>query len=124
MRKIFTLTLFALTLIFLGGNLTSCDKNEDTLARITVLDANGLPVSGALVNVIGRGSDGEDGGRIDMESTTGSDGVATFNFNELFKRGQAGFAVLDIEVQKDAMIGTGIIKVEENITNESTVSIQ
>jgi len=124
MKKLFTLTLFALALIFIGGNLTSCDKQEDTIAKITVLDANGLPVNGANVNIIGRGSDGEDGGRIDMESVTGADGVATFNFNDLFKRGQAGFAVLDIEVESGGLTGTGIIKVEENLTNEATVSIQ
>lgn len=124
MKKIFTLSLFALALIFIGGNLTSCDKQEDTIAKITILDASGLPVGGATVRVIGRGSDGTDGGRIDLESTTGADGVATFNFNDLFKRGQAGFAVLDIEADKGALVGTGIIKVEENTTNEATVTVQ
>jgi hypothetical protein len=59
-----------------------------------------------------------------MESVTGGDGVATFNFNDLFKRGQAGFAVLDIEVESGSLMGTGIIKVEENKTNEATVSVQ
>lgn len=124
MKKIFTLTLFALALIFVGGNLTSCDKQEDTLAVITVLDSAGLPINGATVRVVGRGSDGSEPGRIDLESTTGADGKATFNFNDLFKRGQAGFAVLDIEVAKGALVGTGIIKVEENLTNEATVTIQ
>lgn len=123
MKKIFTLTLFALALIFISG-VTSCDKKGDTIAQITVVDANNLPVGGALVNLIGRGSDGSDGGRIDVEVTTDASGVATFNFNDLFKRGQAGFAVLDIEVSKGSLSGTGIIKVEENVTNEATVTVQ
>jgi len=124
MKKFFTLTLFAAALVFMMNGLTSCDKQEDTIAKITVLDASNLPVGGATVRVIGRGSDGTDGGRIDMETTTDASGVATFNFNDLFKRGQAGFAVLDIEVDKGALTGTGIIKVEENTTNEATVTVQ
>ena len=40
-----------------------------------------------------------DSARIDKTSTTGGGGTAIFNFNELYKSGQAGFAVLDIYVQ-------------------------
>jgi hypothetical protein len=124
MKKIFTLTLFALALTFIVGGVTSCDKQEDTIAKITIVDASNLPVGGAVVRLVGRGSDGTDGGRIDVEATTDASGVATFNFNDLFKRGQAGFAVLDIEADKGFLVGTGIIKVEENMTNEATVTVQ
>jgi hypothetical protein len=88
------------------------------------VDANNLPVGGATVRLIGRGSDGSEPGRIDVESTTDASGVATFNFNDLFKRGSAGFAVLDVEVTDGALSGTGIIKVEEETTNEATVTVQ
>lgn len=124
MKKFFTLTLFTLAVVFAAVNLTSCDKKGDTIAKITVVDVNNLPVGGATVRLIGRGSDGADGGRIDVESTTDASGIATFNFNDYFERGQAGFAVLDIEVDKGALTGTGIIKVEEIVTNEATVTIQ
>jgi hypothetical protein len=124
MKKFFTLTLFAASLIFLSGMFSSCGKSEDTIARITVVDANNLPVGGATVRLIGRGSDGSEPGRIDVESTTDASGVATFNFNDLFKRGSAGFAVLDVEVTDGALSGTGIIKVEEETTNEATVTVQ
>lgn len=124
MKKFFTLTLFALTLMVITGNLTSCGKSGDTISKITVVDANNLPVGGATVRVVGRDSNGDEGGRIDMESTTDASGVATFNFNDLFKRGAAGFAVLDIEVTSSAGSGTGIIKVEEETTSEATVTVQ
>lgn len=123
MKKIFTLTLFALALIFMSG-ITSCDKKGDTIAQITVVDASNLPVGGAEVRLVGRDSQGNEGGRIDVTATTDASGVATFNFNDLFKRGQAGFAVLDIEVTKAALSGTGIIKVEETVTNTATVTVQ
>ena len=53
-------------------------------------------------------------------STTGGGGTATFNFNELYKSGQAGFAVLDIYV---GGVLVGIIKIEEEKTSEETVII-
>lgn len=124
MKKFFTLALFSALVILAGSNMSSCSKAEDTIARITVVDANNLPVGGATVRVVGRDSDGNEPGRIDMESTTDASGIATFNFNDLFKRGAAGFAVLDVEVSKDALTGTGIIKVEEETTNEATVTVQ
>lgn len=121
MKKSILLVLFALVANF---GLDSCSKPKDTVAIITIVDANGDPVAGALVHLIGYDSTGAEGGRIDVEATSDASGKATFNFNDLYKRGSAGFAVLEIEVSKDAMVGTGIIKVEEEKTNETTVTIQ
>lgn len=121
MKKILLLALFALMANF---TFQSCGKPKDTVAIVTVVDVNGAPVAGALVHLIGYDSMGNEGGRIDVEATTDASGKATFNFNDLYKRGSAGFAVLEIEASKAAMLGDGIIKVEEEKTNEATVTIQ
>lgn len=121
MKKTLLLSLLAVLVVY---GFQSCGKPKDTIAIITVVDVNNAPVAGALVNLIGYDSQGQEGGRINVEATTDPNGKATFNFNDLYKRGSAGFAVLEIEVSSGSMVGTGIIKVEEEKTNESTVTIQ
>lgn len=105
-------------------SLTSCGKSGDTLATIKVLDVNNQPVAGALVKVKGYDSNGVNPGNLDRETTSDGNGNAVFNFNDMYKRGSAGFAVLEIEASKAGMLGTGIIKVEDQVNNEATVSIQ
>ena len=61
-----------------------------------------------------------DSARIDEVATTGGGGTASFNFNELYKSGQAGFAVLDIYIGGNVV---GIIKIEEETISEETVII-
>jgi hypothetical protein len=109
--------LFA-ALIVLVFSFTSCYKKKSTIANITVMNANNDPVVGAEVRLFYGVS--ADSARIDELGTTGGDGIATFNFNELYKSGQAGFAVLDIYVQG---VLVGIIKIEEETISEETVSI-
>jgi hypothetical protein len=57
-------------------------------------------------------------------SYTNVEGMATFNYNDIYQLGQAGVAVLDIKAQKLNKIGQGIIKIEAETTNEETVFIQ
>ena len=110
-------TFLFTALIVLVFSFTSCYKKKDTIANITVIHANGMvPWAGAEVRLFYGVS--ADSARIDKTATTGGGGTATFNFNELYKSGQAGFAVLDIYVQ-GALVG--IIKIEEEKTSEETV---
>jgi hypothetical protein len=51
-------------------------------------------------------------------------GEAIFNFNEVYQLGQAGVAVLDIEVEKGLLTGQGIIKIEAETTSEQIIFIQ
>ncbi len=104
--------------------VVSCGKPADTTAVVKVITRGGAPVSGATVHVIGVDSYGNNGGRIDHTSTTDANGNATFNFNDLYKRGQAGFAVLEVRASKDTLIGEGIIKVEEEKKNEAQITLQ
>ena len=105
-------------LIFSILVFSSCYKKKDTIARVTVLDSTGVPVGGAEVKLYYDGGDRED-----LEQTTSTDasGTATFNYNNLYESGQAGFAILDIDVNDITKVG--IIKIEEEAATEETVSI-
>ncbi len=61
---------------------------------------------------------------LEKEGTTGINGVIRFNFNDTYHLGQAGVAVLNIEVEKGSLDGRGIIKVEQETTSKKTVFIQ
>lgn len=117
--------------IFAFGLITvmafSCRKEKETIARITVKDTSGAVVSGALVRL-----DGESVAPTNQNSTnivrhdsayTNSSGVAVFDYTDVFNLGQAGFAVLNISAEKDALFGDGIIKVEAEETSSETVYI-
>lgn len=117
MRKLLFAGVIAMT-------LAACGKKGDTLATIKVLDANNNPVAGALVQVKGYDSNGVNPGNLDRQTTSDGNGNAVFNFNDQYKRGSAGFAVLEITASKTGMTGTGIIKVDDQVNNEATVTIQ
>lgn len=119
--------LFATTLIFiLGAGLSSCNKEKDTKAVILVQDTTGAPVAGAYVKLFANPMQPlqADFSRLTKEGNTGSDGRITFDYTEFYKRGQAGFAVLDITASKDTLTGEGIIRIEEEQTNEETITLK
>ena len=62
--------------------------------------------------------------RFDTTQVTSDEGFVSFNFSDWYVGGQAGFAVLDIEVTKGALTGSGLIKIEEMETNSETVIVQ
>ena len=107
------LLVVILTLVF---SVTSCYKKKDTIAKVTVLDSANSPVGNAEVRLFYGVH--ADSARIDQTASTDGGGLATFNFNELYKSGQAGFAVLDVYVNG---IVSGIIKIEEETTSEETI---
>lgn len=106
--------------------LSSCKKDEETIATVLVLNEDGVPVPGATVRLYGAPS--EDCVnceiRFDTTAVTNGTGQVTFNFSDFYKAGQAGFAVLDIEATKGSLYGTGIIKIEEETTSEESVTIE
>ena len=109
-------TFLFMALFFLAFSINSCYKKKDTIANVTVMNSNDEAVSGVEVRLFYAVSG--DSARIDETSTTGGGGTATFNFNELYQSGQAGFAVLDIYVQG---VIVGIIKIEEEKTTAETI---
>ena len=97
----------------------SCYKPKSTIATITVLnDSNNSPVRGATVRLFYDDPTGINTSIINEQNTTSDEGVVNFDFSEYYKDGQAGFAVLDIEVNN---VFVGVIQVEERATTEKTI---
>ncbi len=121
-KRFLTLGFFALLSVV---TIVGCRKKADTIAEITVLDANNQAVSGARVVIYSQSTTNQPANVVLYDTTTtNSAGVAIFNFNDVYQLGQAGVAVLNIDVQKDALTGQGIIKVEQEVTSEETVFVQ
>lgn len=125
MRNVsFSLALMASMAVL---SLSSCHEVEETIANVVVLNDLGAPVQGASVRLFAFGSVDEDfvgEPRFDTTAVSNAAGQVSFNFSSFYVEGQAGFAVLDIEASKAALFGTGLIKVEEGMTNEATVYIE
>ena len=121
MKKILIFGLAASSLI----SLSACRKKMDTAAHIYVKDETNASVSNAMVVLYGTNTQ-ETPQQVAVFDTayTNANGLATFNYNELYQLGQAGVAVLDIKAQKGNKIGQGIIKIEAEKVNEETVFIQ
>ena len=125
MKLILTRGFFAAVLLLgMAVSMSSCYKVKDSVAKVTVLDANGNPVANAEVVLRPEASDPLETRTFkwtDVTATTDAAGVATFNFNEDFEAGMAGLLVLTIDVPPYTSVG--IIKVEEQVTNEKTVEL-
>lgn len=137
MRNLLIATLLAVLTI----SITGCRKEKETTATIIVVNAAGETVPNVFVRVYcpsatcGNGTLDES---MDRNDETGSNGKAKFNYTEAYKLGQAGFAVLDVEVfLTDADLqarianpgsttpeASGVVKIEEEQENEQTVVCQ
>ena len=115
--------IIAMFIAFLTVVLFSCRKESPTIAIITVVDTSGTIFPNAMVRLYPTPSvSPHPGVTIDDTLYTDASGQAKFDYTDRFNLGQAGFAVLDIEVRfADTLYGTGIIKVEAEATSEETV---
>ena len=121
MKKILFFVLAATSLV----SLSACRKKMDTVAHIYVKDETNASVSNAMVVLYGTNTQQTPQQVAVFDPAyTNANGLATFNYNELYQLGQAGVAVLDIKAQKGNKIGQGIIKIEAEKVNEETVFIQ
>jgi hypothetical protein len=121
MKKILLFAVAATSLV----SLSACRKKMDTVAHIYVKDETNASVSNAMVVLYGTNTQ-QTPQQVAVYDTayTNANGLATFNYNELYQLGQAGVAVLDIKAQKGNKTGQGIIKIEAEKVNEETVFIQ
>ena len=127
MNKLFSTAIFAVAIAGMGVVFSSsgCRKKKDTIAKIYVRDTMNAPVIGARVVLKGESTVTPSPPVVLFDTTTtNGSGEAIFNFNDVYQLGQAGVAVLNIEAEKDALSGQGIIKVEQETTSEETVFIQ
>ena len=119
-------SLFFLSLVALLGvvSVSGCRKKKDTLAHIYVKSNTNEFVDNAMVVLYGTNTAGTPQQVVVFDTSyTNVEGLATFNFNEIYQLGQAGVAVLDIKAQKLNQVGIGIIKIEAEKLNEETVVI-
>ncbi len=120
-KIIFFCALFIVVSVAVSG----CRKKKDTIANIYVKDDNNLLVDQAMVVLYGTNTAGTPQQVAVFDTAyTNIEGMATFNYNDIYQLGQAGVAVLDIKAQKLNKIRQGIIKIEAETTNEETVFIQ
>jgi len=122
MKTVFRNSILLIGLISIMTMITSCYKEKETTAVVTVLDVAEAPVPGAEVKLYYKYASDSLGTdlRLDKTATTDASGKANFNYTDEFKSGQAGLSVLDIEVDGAIL---GIIKIEEEVQNEETVNI-
>jgi len=127
MNRLFPTFTLAAIMIF----ISSCYEVDPTIANIQVyrVDEVGekIPVAGCDVRLYALGSLDEDfvgEPRFDTTQVTSEVGFVSFNFSDMYVGGQAGFAVLDVEASKGSLYGTGLIKIEEMITNEEEVLVE
>ncbi len=122
-KSIKSFIFFSFFLLMGSFLFSSCHKTKDTTARITVRDKNSNLVVGAWVRVFGN-STTTNTSIINDSIQSDYKGEVLFNYNNIYKAGQAGVAVLDIIGRKGALYGKGIIKIEQEKENKETIYIQ
>ena len=117
------LIIFSLFLSIGMFTFIGCRKKKDTSAEITVRNSSGSAVANAQVVLYPVGSQQGSVINSDIYDTayTNQEGVARFNFNEVYQLGQAGVVVLNIRAKSGASVGDGIIKIEEEVETKETV---
>lgn len=128
MKRIQIIRIFGTVMVVaLAITISGCKKDRQTIATITVVNSDGEPVPGASVQLYAVPSETPpppNAIRFDTTQVTNGTGKVSFDFSEFYKKGQAGFAVLDIKAEKGIQSGEGIIKIEEEKTTEETITIE
>ena len=110
------------SIIICFSSLNSCYKPDQTIAIIRVLDNNtNNPIENISVRLFFDDSNGANIPEYDIVKNTLSNGTASFDFSDGYRDGQAGFAVLDIEVDG---VFVGVINIVEMTTTEKVIYIQ
>lgn len=126
MRKLVHIVMALVVFGGLSAMMSSCYKVKDTTVEVFVQNETGSPVPGASVRLFGESTlHNDDVGEIihDRTEYTDADGRAFFDYTDFFEAGQAGFAVLSVEIQKplpppeDDLFLESIIKIQEETNN-------
>ena len=121
--KLNKLVIFSLFVSIGMVSFVGCRKKKDTSAEVTVRNSTGGAVGGARVVLYPVGSQQGSVINVDIYDTayTNQEGVARFNFNDVYQLGQAGVVVLNIKATSGTDVGNGIIKIEEEVETKETV---
>ena len=122
-RSIKSLLLFTFFALVAVTFFSSCHKTKDTTVKVTVHDASHKIVAGAWVRLFGN-STTTSTSVINDSLLTNDGGQAVFNYNKIYKSGQAGVAVLVIVARKSALYGKNVVKIEAEEQTDVTVFIQ
>lgn len=122
-RSIKSLLLFSFVALAAMTFFSSCKKTKDTTVKVIVQDASHKIVPGAMVVLYGK-STTTSTSVISDSLLSNSSGEALFNYNKIYKSGQAGVAVLDVIGKKDALYGKNIVKIEAETQTDVIVYIQ
>ncbi len=127
MRKLVHIVFITILVAGLATTMESCHKTKDTTVEIFVNNEIGSPVPGARVRLFGESSLTSDQppGEIILDHTqhTDENGRAFFDYTYYYEAGQAGFAVLSVDIHKELpspqqdLILETIIKIEEQKNN-------
>lgn len=132
MKKIIkSLSLVAIVAL-IGLTFNSCKKDTATTVKITVRDANNALVIGAGVTLYVDESSGSltytdqtvDVNKTNQYATTDYKGEATFDVSDIYKKGSAGVAILDLRAVYGSTEGVGVIKIEPETENTETLYVQ
>jgi len=110
------LTGIAIALVFLSFTFSSCKKDGETKAVISVKDAAGNPVDGASITLWQDTSVNQTTGsqaNVRVTKTADSNGKAEFTF--------ALEAYLNITATKDTNVAHGFVRLKEHETVDQTV---
>lgn len=122
LQKTYNRIFIISSIIICFSSLNSCYKPDQTIAIIRVLDNNtNNPIENISVRLFFDDSNGGSIPEIDIVKNTLSNGTASFDFSDGYRDGQAGFAVLDIEVDG---VFVGVINIVEMTTTEKVIYIQ
>lgn len=110
------------TIGLLAFSSQGCRKKKDTIVEVTVKNVNNEVVSGASVNLYPVGTPPVVSGYAwNKTATTASNGIATFDFNDIYQLGQAGVAISNITATKDGAVANGVVKIEAETVTPVTV---
>jgi hypothetical protein len=128
-KKKIALFQLKVSIIRVGGFLlffllTACYKKQDTILAVIVKNESGQVIEGALVEVKAEPTTLGNIVTLNMEETTDELGVAYFNFNEYYKSGQTGVAVLKIKAIQFGLYGEGVVNVEQEVVTETIVVVK
>ena len=126
--KVYTsLILTALVAVLGMASLSSCKKDKETKVVVTVIDSVRYRAANATVRLFARPTDTNRNDlivRFDETKITDGEGKVTFDYTDYIKPGQSGFAVLDIEANRNGKSGIAVVKVEADKILNTTITVQ